>query len=263
MTLNPKYHDGAVDYVGDTSTEMIYTTLELTYEIGDFSLISVSSWYDGEYLSETDTDDTSDSLLAFDWGAETNAISQDLRLVSNFDGLFNFIAGVYYGDEDLDTHVFNPSFFGTALGNIVPPGQIPPLLLSGNTLGNLDHRFDLEKESKVVYLDVNLDLSDRLNLNVGRRYTDDEITRDYQNVSRINGKPLALPPLLTGAIGPIITDPRTEGTFVTGNASGIPAPVDSATMTWTHGPLTNASAPVLTKSEGEVTKEKKGGHRAR
>ncbi len=255
-SLNAKYHEGSIDKVGKSETELSMLNLKISYDFSDYTLVSVSSWYEGDYLQVTDTDGTPQPLISIDWGAETDSISQDLRIVSNYDGPFNFIAGLYYGDEDVDTVVLHDNFFGTPVPNAVLPAQAPQILLSNGTFGQIDRKLDVEKETLALYTDMNWDLSANWGLNIGLRYTEDKNTRDYLNYSRINGGPLVLPPALTGAPVPIETDPRTEGTYLPGNATGIDAPLVPPTAglpVWTHGPLTTDSVAEMSVTEREVT----------
>ncbi|MEH6581058.1 MAG: TonB-dependent receptor [Halioglobus sp.] len=255
-SLNAKYHEGAIDSIGKAETEMSMLNLKVNYDFSDYTLVSVSSWYDGDYLQYSDTDGTPDPLASIYFGAETEALSQDLRLVSNYDGPFNFIAGLYYGDEDMDTNILHDNFFGSSVPNAVLPAQAAAVLLSNGTFGQIDRNLDVEKKSLAAYTDLNWDLSANWGLNAGLRYTEDETTRDYLNYSRINGGPLVLPPELTGAPFPITSDPRTEGSYIPGNTTGIDAPLvppDVGFPVWTHGDLTTDSAPELSVTEREIT----------
>jgi iron complex outermembrane receptor protein len=256
-TLNPDYHEGSTDREGKAETDLSLVNLTVNYEMGSYSLVSVSSWYDGNYSQDTDTDGTSDSLLSINWDADTDAISQDLRIVSNYDGPFNFIAGLYYGDENVDTNILHEDFFGAPVPNAILPAQGAAVLLSNGTFGQISRLLDVEKETWAVYTDIKFELTERLGLNIGLRYTDDETTRDHLNYSRINGGPLVLPPALTGAPVPIETDPRTEGTYLPGNTTGIDAPLVPPGLglipVWTHGELTAESVPEMSESEQEFT----------
>jgi iron complex outermembrane recepter protein len=255
-SLNPDYHEGSIDQDGNTEAEMTLVNLTMNYELSGFDLVSVTSWYEGEYASNQDTDGTSSELLAINWGSETDAWSQDLRLVSAFDGPVNFIVGAYYGFEDVDTDIRHYQFFGAPAINAVFPDQAPGILLSDGVFGEIQRYFDVEKESWAVYGDLNWDITENLVMNVGLRYTDDENTRDYLNYSRLNGKPLTIPGAITGLPFDLETDPRTEGTYIPGNETGIGAPLVPPTVgvpVWTHGELTTASAPELSEDEGEVT----------
>jgi iron complex outermembrane receptor protein len=107
-----------------------------------------------------------------------------------------------------------------------------------------------------AYVDMNYDLTERLRLNIGLRYTDDETTRDHLNYSRINGGPLVIPGAISGLPFDITTDPRTEGTYLPGNTTGIDAPLvppSAGVPVWTHGPLTSESVAEMSESEQEFT----------
>lgn len=255
-SLNQKFHEGSIDRAGNTEAEMTMANLTVNYEIDSYSLVSVTSWYTGEYYSVQDTDGTATELLALNWGSDTDAWSQDLRLVSDFDGPVNFIVGAYYGYEDVDTDILHFHFFEAPAINAVLPAQAPGVLLSNGALGQVQRYFDVEKESYAVYGDLNWDITDRLSMNVGLRYTNDENTRDHINYSRINGGPLTLPGAITGLPFDLVTDERTEGSYLPGNTTGIDLPLVPPTAgvpVWTHGELTSASLPEVSEDESEVT----------
>jgi iron complex outermembrane receptor protein len=255
-TLNPDYHEGASNMEGKAETDLSMINLTVNYDMDTYSLVSVSSWYDGNYSQGNDIDGTSDPLAEVVWSADTDAISQDLRIVSNYDGPFNFIAGVYYGDEDMDTDTLHDQFFGGPVPNAVLPAQAPAVLLSNGAFGQISRLLDVEKESFAIYTDINIELTERLGLNIGLRYTDDETTRDHLNYSRLNGGPLVIPGAITGLPVDITTDPRTEGTYLPGNPTGIDAPLVPPTAgvpVWTHGPLTTESVAEMSETEQEFT----------
>ena len=255
-SFKPKFHEGSIDKPGKSETELSLLNLKVSYDFSDYTLVSVTSWYEGDYFQAQEVDGVPDQLVSVDWGAETDSISQDLRIVSNYDGPFNFIAGIYYGDEDVDTNTLHDTFFASPVPNAVLPAQAPQLLLSGGAFGQISRLLDVEKETLAVYTDMNWDFTSKWSLNLGLRYTEDENTRDYLNYSRFNGGPLVIPGALTGLPFDITTDPRTEGTYIPGNPTGIDAPLVPPTVgvpVWTHGPLTTDSAPKRSVKEDEIT----------
>ncbi|MEH6581630.1 MAG: TonB-dependent receptor [Halioglobus sp.] len=275
--IKPKYLEGSVDHVEAAENDMSMVNLKLNWDIGDYSVVSVTSYYDGSFANPQDIDGTKAPYLHVDFYGESKAFSQDLRLVSNFDGPFNFIAGAYYGDEDVDSTIVHSEFVGSApdVSNIwvieqpaeFNPARLDqkPLLLlageNGGAMGEVWRDLDVEKESWAIYTDMTYDFNDKWSLNLGLRYTDDETTRDTQNNSRLNGTGLSLPPALTGAPVWIPTDPRTEGTWVGGNEGniyGLPFPFippgnPAGPPIWTHADYTSASAEALVGAEEEIT----------
>ena len=246
--IDPDFLEGSVDETGKTEVDLTLVNLKLTYDLPDYSLVSVTSYYDGEYNQQQDLDGTSQPFFAMDWGSETNAFSQDLRLESKYEGSFNFIAGVYYADEEINTDILHRDFF--AVPAIASPNPLI-FLISDGVMGSLRRRVDLVKESLAVYSHMTFDFTENLGLTVGLRYTDDDVKLDYYNISRVNGKPFVVP--TPG--GPLVTDPRTDGTFIggVGNQTPFDSPVNPINFTWTHGALTDESAPKRSESEGELT----------
>jgi iron complex outermembrane receptor protein len=221
--------------VGTTTVDLDQAILRLTYDTDTWSIVSVSSWYDAEYFQAVDTDGSPLTSLEIDWQSETDAISQDLRFVSDFSGAFNFIAGIYYGKEDL------------AMQNLLTLYEDPTIIV-GTPLGDLltdfgmvDQRLNTVKESLAAYAQFRFNISERLGVDIGLRYTNDKNSLDYVNISRLdlNGNPL--------------------GSWVPGNITGtavdnafLPPEFDPAGVGfYIDGPYTLDSAPTFDQTERE------------
>jgi iron complex outermembrane receptor protein len=107
-------------------------------------------------------------------------ITQELRLTSNNDGPFNWLAGFYYFDEDLQAETF--SFNSLAPGNPADGLAIQ----------------EQQADSWAVFVSFDYQASDRLDLKAGLRYTEDN--KDFLADRPI---PLFQPPL---------TEPITRST---------------------------------------------------
>ncbi len=149
----------------DVETDGMYLTLNK--DLGNYTLTSVTSLVSGSFLNLVDADGTGEAgnQLHIDFYAESDEKQQDLRLTSNFDGDFNFIAGLYYFDEQ----------------SYVPTTTYILNLFSTTRI------FDQQRESIAAYFNGSLDLSDALALNFGLRWTRDN--GDFTNYSSINYDP--------------------------------------------------------------------------
>ena len=231
------FHEGQFNKVGEADVELDLASLMLTYDMANFSIVSVSSWYEATYFQGVDTDASPVTLLEIDWSSDTNAYSQDLRFVSEFSGRMNFIAGFYFDNEDLSMH------------NLLTLYEQPTILV-GTPLGNLltefgmvDQRLETEKKSAAAYGQFRFTLADQLGLDVGLRYTRDKNALTYVNISRLDfdGNPLGswVPGNITGtavdnAFLPPEFDPAGAGFYI-------------------DGPYTLDSAPTFGKTESELT----------
>ena len=177
----------------------------------DYSLTSISSWDDGSFFSP-EGDGTPQTILAIDYDSDVTQVSQDLRIASDLAGPLNFIAGVYYAEEevkapvniplftDLDLNVdgvldvndcADPALIALGLGDFASQaGQTVEAVL--NQLGSVDpsipgslaafagsgcqlrNDYKQTRTSMAAYLDGRYDLTDALALRAGLRYTDDE-----------------------------------------------------------------------------------------
>jgi iron complex outermembrane receptor protein len=143
--------------------------------------------------------------------ADADQITQDLRITSDTDDPFNYIAGIYYAKEeasnkttlafynDLDLNIDGNLDFNDCLdplsicageGPATPVGAATEELLNsfGVSLADfwpggcqLQNDFDQERTSQAIYADTTYDLNEAVTLRLGLRYAKDET--DLENFS--------------------------------------------------------------------------------
>lgn len=131
-----------------------YLTLNKSLDFG--SLTCITSFLNGRFLNQVDADGSMDPLLHIDFRSKTRELSQDLRFSSSFDGPFQLIAGLYHQRDDVDIGTIYTIFGG------------PPVL---PILGQNYHQ---ERRSYAAYADGTYDVTPRLTVYGGVRYTRDE-----------------------------------------------------------------------------------------
>src|SRR5690606_29663512 len=148
----------------ETRLETWGTALRATWDLSDaLSLKSITA-YRGlntdDYIDFDATElEIADALVAVD----QTQFSQELQLTYTGDRL-NAVAGLYYLKEDVDSHQesYNDALLGPAFGN-------------SGFLRTIDDT--LETTSKAVYGNLSYDVTDKLRLSAGVRYTEEE--KDY------------------------------------------------------------------------------------
>jgi len=155
--------------------------LRIDHDIGDLTLTSLSSF---DYYRRDQQDDTDNSPLATadtDWFSEITVFTQELRLTGNiFNDRSFFVLGAFYERDDLDVV---ESIEGTGAPgpthpfNLLVPGALPPRLV-----GDYEQSID----SFAVFLDYNYDLTDRLTLMAGGRFTTESTDIDGLTYAGLN-----------------------------------------------------------------------------
>lgn len=141
--------------------------LTLNRDFGALTVTSISSYLDGHFLNEVDGDGTGAPLLHLDFIADVQEYSQDLRIATDLDGPFNFIAGLYYYRDELDSIFRILQFAG------------------GFTA---DQTFNQVRDSYAAYADGAYEATDRLTIYGGIRLTKERgKLRDFQSVINIPG----------------------------------------------------------------------------
>jgi iron complex outermembrane recepter protein len=231
-SANTRYNNGDSE-----KTESSQASLRFDWELGDYTVTGLTGYTDFEFSQDHDVDFHGGNVAHDLDGEELDMFSQELRIASNFDGPFNFIAGLYYEEQDLfvTTDVFLDGSLGGVFGQL-PASSLNPALpdlplsaLGINSLWNgsvlapgtplvgaelIDigraPTFDQDTETKAVFGEVSYDLADTLTLELGLRYSEDSKDAD-KDVSLTVGPPggsqVAINPdgSATGVIDPLQT----------------------------------------------------------
>lgn len=158
-------HEGFWDRSGDIEVETDGVYLTINKDFSNYTLTSVTSKISGSFLNLVDADGSLNNLLHIDFNAESDEFQQDLRLTSDLDGAFNFIAGVYYFDEKSDIPTT------TRLFEEFPRDLVPAF---AGVPSSVSTQYDQRRESYALYFNSTTELNDSLALNFGLRWTQDD-----------------------------------------------------------------------------------------
>lgn len=178
--LNSNYDRDKVSYDGGgnnlATIEANGTNLKLDWDIGNFTITSITSYQDAEQFARGDIDGgfgcafcgdpvTGPGFIPFNSDTGGNnyieQLTQEIRVASELDGPFNYQFGAFYFDDELST--------STEFGNSPTPKDtfVASIAFQENT-------------SWAVFAQGDYDISDQLVLTAGIRYSDDE--KDYTPV---------------------------------------------------------------------------------
>ncbi len=93
-------------------------------------------------------------------------LSQEFTLISDSSGKLRWVAGVFFLDEEGEES--GMQYVYLALGN-------PPLIAANTLIPAASPSFKMESESRAIYGQIDYDMSDRLTLSTGIRYSEDEM----------------------------------------------------------------------------------------
>tara|TARA_R110001592_G_scaffold350716_2_gene647089 strand:+ start:408 stop:2693 length:2286 start_codon:yes stop_codon:yes gene_type:complete len=167
------YHDSASRATQQVETEG--GSLKLEFELGQYTLTSISGYESAELYSRADVDGGYGAVYAEPSGpgiitldSETadaipdhEQLTQEIRLSSNFDGKFNYQVGAFYFNEDLTIESF----------------AFDPLFSSGAQTGYVIQ--EQETTAWAVFGSFDYDYNDKTSVTLGLRYSDDD--KDYSN----------------------------------------------------------------------------------
>lgn len=164
---------------------------ELNWDLGSHTLTSVSGYRAFESLDDGDIDFGDAPLATKSNDAEQSSFSQELRLANNDGDRLNYVVGLYYFTQELDSTAFTPvgqafsPYITTAFGltplvdginqiSLLTGGQLPMAANPYPTgTGPLDV-MNQDHSSWAVFGQADFAMTDALTLTVGLRYTDEE-----------------------------------------------------------------------------------------
>jgi outer membrane receptor protein involved in Fe transport len=157
VTEDYKRQDGGYESINEVDNAV----LKIQHEVNEFELTSVTAYLSYETKEIIDVD-----YIARNWLDGTNQsedfsqFSQEFRISSPASETFEYIAGIYYQDNELDAT--DEVFFG------------PDLPVAPIVGGSWDRVYNQESKVWSVFAQGDWHISESLNLTVGVRYSDED-----------------------------------------------------------------------------------------
>jgi outer membrane receptor protein involved in Fe transport len=245
---NEAYYPGGTDTESTKSTDV---SVRVDWEIGDLTLTSLSAYSDFSFDQNHDVDFQSGNVVHALEEESHDLYSQEFRLSSDFEGRLNFVAGLYYEEQELssDQQTFVDGTLGGVFGQLpasalnpaLPPVPLSALginsLWNGRVLAAQNPAYapligaeqgtiyrnptnDFDNDTMAAFLELTFDLTEELALDVGGRYSEDS-KKDHKRNSLGAGAPTS----------PVLVQ-NPDGSF-TGNLD----PLNSQLVRLVFGPL--------------------------
>tara|TARA_R110000868_G_scaffold408964_2_gene693437 strand:+ start:16005 stop:18032 length:2028 start_codon:yes stop_codon:yes gene_type:complete len=148
--------------------------LSLSWDLNeDYTLVSTTSFDKAVLDYSADDDGLEYALDETDLFAKNiKQTVQELRIVSDLDGQYNWIAGLQYTSDELDNSTIIYTLDDVALGADFE--DILGLGLGGRGIhfGNSYHQ---ERDSKALYISGDYELTSDITFSAGYRYSDDDV----------------------------------------------------------------------------------------
>jgi outer membrane receptor protein involved in Fe transport len=146
-------------------------TLQLNWEVGDFTVSSSTGYWDYRHREHTAYGYTSWGVVTSKQGEEGEAFTQEVRVASNFDGPINFTVGGFY--ENAERSLKAPV-------QLVPSAILPnnlPSTIPGPYEGsylNYHQVWDNDIDSWSAFATFDWQLTEQLDISGGLRYTKED-----------------------------------------------------------------------------------------
>ena len=145
----------------------------IQYEMGDYTITSVSGYADGSRDQNGDVDATAFDAVNLTRKADLSFLSQEFRLAYSGSGPLQWTTGIAYLEQEFDVDL------QVILGSFNPLGAPGGTLIRGlQSTG--------ETRNLSLFGEVDYALNDKLTLTYGGRYSDDEV---MQGEDVVNGTP--------------------------------------------------------------------------
>ncbi|MEO1036957.1 MAG: TonB-dependent receptor [Pseudomonadota bacterium] len=197
----------ATNFLPRSSNEDAGISVEINYDVGDTTWTSISAFRDFSSFDFIDADFSNAEILDDTNDAEQSSFSQEFRFARPIGERGNIVAGVYYFQQDLDNFstldlgnftdtllTADPDLAGLIAGingvSAATGGLVPPAATAypADAFARDDMR--QEHESYAIFAQADWNLSERLVLTTGVRYTDEE--KDIRGT--FTNSPLGPPP---------------------------------------------------------------------
>ena len=166
---------GDYDVEGRERVDVFGASLTGKIDIGDVTLTSISAYEQVRRNTLEDTDASPNNVLTATYVDRPEQYSQELRLQSRDSGPVNWIVGGFYFHDKLVTE---SSF--DILRVLRDPNDLLGTFDPVNSIGNYAYPYTQTTESWAAFAQADVELTDRLTLTGGLRYSVDSIDFDYR-----------------------------------------------------------------------------------
>ena len=182
------------DFDPNTSGDNTGISAHLTYNFNNMTFESISSIRNSYMENVQDVDfDAAPIVNPSPITQDLDQITQEFRLYSNNDGDLNWLIGAHYFNEEMDYEesIYYGPGFRNYIGSFLPPGSFAGLefafgLPSGTIfpagVGNTETATQ-DNTSTSIFMQIDYDISDKMNMLVGLSYLEDEKTVSYNQIN--------------------------------------------------------------------------------
>jgi iron complex outermembrane receptor protein len=178
-----KYSYAAVPFRNNIKQHSV--TAELNWDIGNYTFTSVTGYRTSEEVLKEDNLGAAVAVFYPLRPQKFDQFSTELRAASDFDGIFNFVAGAYYVQSEYDItasiFLFGAQFNPQCLGCFAGPGSPSPDGDAGQDL-----------RSVALFGEAYVDITEKAKLTVGARWTWE--LKDFFIFQRVSGDSSGLLP---------------------------------------------------------------------
>ncbi len=161
--VNSNFSNGELE----DSYEDTQLGLTVNWTLGEVRLTSITAYEEYEFSFLNDADSTGTSIFHFFNAVQYEGLNQELRLTSESDSAFQWIAGTFYQDAEMTSMVADDFTDLFIQYGIVEPGT---------GFGDMD-LIDHESKSWALFVHTDYAWSDKLKTTHGIRYTRDKLSR--------------------------------------------------------------------------------------
>jgi len=145
-----------------SDTEQYGGSLRLQWDIGDYSLTSITGYEKYDTVASSDNDYTPLEVARNHNDAESRQWTQEIRLASPQSDRLSWIVGLYYFNEKIDSRTWSAT---------LPAGSVPslpgPAAPAAYSLVDYDHK----AESGAAFASLKFAVTDRFDITGGARWT--------------------------------------------------------------------------------------------
>lgn len=148
---------------------------------GDYTLTTITSFRHNEFETLGDDDYSPLDLASVYFNEDSDQYSQEIRLVSPVEEKYDWVAGLYYFNNDLS------SDRSIAFGEALIAAQAPALAQYASAIaGNTNVTSGLTNKTWAVYFNGNYRITENLELTAGVRYTSEKKNVDWSQQNHPN-----------------------------------------------------------------------------